>query len=82
MRGYFQSLKALISMNIFARPHYQSDVTQFIESLKQQNPELEAQQRQGRNLLWDKRIDPQQAAQARQSEVAQQPYVYQTGPSL
>jgi hypothetical protein len=69
-------------MNIFARPHYQSDVTQFIETLKQQRPELEAQQREGRNLLWDKRIDPQQAAQARQAQVAQKPYVYQTGPSL
>lgn len=69
-------------MNIFARPHYQSDVTQFIETLKQQRPELEAQQREGRNLLWDKRIDPQQAAQARMAKVAQKPYVYQTGPSL
>ena len=72
----------LIFMNIFARPHYQSDVTQFIESLKHEHPDLEAQQRQGRNLLWDKRIDPQQAAQARQAQVPQKPYVYQTGPSL
>ena len=69
-------------MNIFARPHYQSDVTQFIESLKQQHPELEAQQREGRNLLWDKRIDPQLVDQAQQAQVPQKPYVYQTGPSL
>ena len=25
-------------MNIFARPHYASDATQFIDSLKQQKP--------------------------------------------
>ena len=69
-------------MNIFARPHYVSDVTQFIDSLKTQKPELEAEQRQGRALLWDKQVDRQLAADARAAQVRQKPYVYQTEPSL
>jgi hypothetical protein len=69
-------------MNLFARPHYASDATQFIASLKQQNPELEAQQRQGRALLWDRPIDRQFTAEAQAARVKQKPYVYQTEPSL
>ncbi len=69
-------------MNLFARPHYTSDATQFIESLKQQKPELEVEQRQGRALLWDKSIDRELTAQARAANVKQKPYVYQTEPSL
>ena len=34
-------------MSIFARPHYTSDATQFIEQLKQQKPALDAQQQAG-----------------------------------
>jgi Protein of unknown function (DUF3460). len=33
---------------------YQSDITQFLNQLKQQKPNLEAEQRRGRSLLWDK----------------------------
>jgi hypothetical protein len=70
------------TMNLFARPHYASDATQFIESLKQQKPELEAEQRQGRALLWDKQIDRQLSAEAQAARVKQKPYVYQTEPFL
>jgi len=69
-------------MSLFARPHYVSDATQFIASLKQQKPELEAEQRQGRALLWDKPVDRQFAAEADAARVQQKPYVYQTEPSL
>ena len=31
---------------------YKSEITQFLEELKTQKPDLEAQQRQGRSLLW------------------------------
>ena len=65
-------------MSIFARPHYTSDATQFIDSLKAAKPALEAEQRQGRALLWDKHIDRDQQAQARAAQVPQKPYVYQT----
>ena len=65
-------------MSIFARPHYTSDATQFIEQLRQQKPTLEAEQRAGRALLWDKQIDRRAQAEMNAGEVAQQPYDYQT----
>ena len=57
---------------------YTSDVTSFIEQLKANKPTLEDEQRQGRNLLWDKRIDRDAQAEYAEAKVAQQPYVYQT----
>jgi Protein of unknown function (DUF3460) len=65
-------------MSIFARPDYSSEVTQFIDSLKKANPELEASQRAGRALLWEKPVDRQAQAEQRAARVPQKPYVYQT----
>jgi hypothetical protein len=58
---------------------YTSDVTSFIQELKANKPTLEAEQRQGRALLWDKRVDRDAQAEYSDARVAQQPYVYQTG---
>ena len=69
-------------MNIFARPHYASEATQFIDSLKAAKPSLEAEQRQGRALLWDKNVDRSFNAGAEEARVKQKPYVYQTEPTL
>ena len=66
-----------ITMPLFWKP-YKSDATQFIDSLKQRDPQLEERQRQGRSLLWDKDIDRQAQAEWRDARVAQKPYVYQT----
>jgi hypothetical protein len=65
-------------MSIFARPHYTSDATQFIDQLKSAKPQLEQDQQKGRSLLWDQQIDRDFQASAEAAEVAQQPYVYQT----
>lgn len=65
-------------MNIFRRPDYQSDTTQFINQLKTRQPELASQQREGRALLWDKQVDLQAQKDYRAARVAQKPYVYQT----
>ena len=64
-------------MPLFWKP-YKSDVTSFIETLKAKKPTLEAEQRQGRALLWDRPIDAAAESEHRVSRVAQQPYVYQT----
>ncbi|MDE2593771.1 MAG: DUF3460 family protein [Burkholderiales bacterium] len=64
-------------MPLFWKP-YKSDVTQFIDSLKQRDPQLEERQRQGRFLLWDKNVDRQAQQEYNESRVAQKPYVYQT----
>ena len=65
---------------IFRRPDYQSDVTQFIEQLKEQKPDLEAQQRAGRAIWWDKLLDRDQLAAWKQARVPQKPYVYGDDP--
>ncbi len=67
-------------MSFFARPHYASDATQFIDQLKTAQPQLEAEQRQGRALLWDKQVDREFQRQAEASRVPQGAYVYQTLP--
>jgi hypothetical protein len=66
-------------MPLFWKP-YKSDVTQFIESLKATKPTLEAEQRAGRALLWDRPVDRQATAEWAEARVPQQPYVYQTQP--
>jgi hypothetical protein len=64
-------------MPLFWKP-YRSDVTDFIETLKQRDPQLEERQRAGRALLWDRPQDRAAQAEAREDRVPQQPYVYQT----
>ena len=55
---------------------YKSDITKFIEELRERKPDLESSQREGRSLLWDRRQDPEFARQAREAKVRQTPYVY------
>jgi hypothetical protein len=57
---------------------YESDVTRFIAELKAGKPTLEAEQRAGRALLWDREIDRRAEGEWADAEVPQQPYVYQT----
>jgi hypothetical protein len=64
-------------MPLFWKP-YKSEITSFIEELKAQRPSLEAEQRAGRSLLWDKRVDAEAQEGFRDARVPQQPYVYQT----
>ncbi len=64
-------------MPLFWKP-YQSDVTQFISELKAKKPTLEAEQRAGRALLWDRPLDREALSEWREARVPQQPYVYQT----
>ncbi len=64
--------------NFFRRAPYKSEITQFIDELKTGKPDLEAQQRAGRALLWDKAVDRDAQRDYRAGRVAQKPYVYQT----
>jgi hypothetical protein len=64
--------------HFFRRPDYASDATQFIDQLKAAKPELDAQQRQGRALLWDTPVDREAQRGYKEARVAQKPYVYQT----
>lgn len=65
----------------FLKQHslYESDHSLFIKKLKEQNPQIEEDQRRGRDMLWDKApltLDEQK--RRAESRVKQQPYVYQT----
>ena len=66
-------------MPFFWKP-YQSDVTKFIDELKAKKPTLEAEQRAGRALLWDKQIDRSAQAEYEDAKVPQSPYVYFSRP--
>lgn len=64
--------------SIFLRPDYESEATSFIAQLKEAKPSLEAEQKAGRALLWDKAIDRTAQAEYRAARVPQKAYVYQT----
>ena len=66
-------------MPLFWKP-YTSDVTDFIAELKAKKPTLEAEQRAGRALLWDKQIDRSAQAKYSAATVPQSPYVYFSRP--
>ena len=65
-------------MSLFSRPAYTSETTDFLQQLKAAKPSLEAEQRQGRALLWDKKVNREDQAEFKDARVAQKPYVYQT----
>jgi hypothetical protein len=71
------ALFAPATMPLFWKP-YTSDVTNFIAELKAKKPTLEAEQRAGRSLLWDKALDRTAQAEWLDAKAPQQPYVYQT----
>ena len=56
---------------------YESEFTKFMRELKQQRPELEAEQGKSRAIWWDRQQDLETARRNRESRVKQQPYVYQ-----
>ena len=75
--GRLDSLRPSATMPLFWKP-YKSEVSSFIDDLKAKKPTLEAEQRAGRALLWDKQIDRELQSEYQEAKVPQQPYVYQT----
>ena len=67
-----------ILVKIFRRPDYNSDATQLIEQLKADKPDLDARQRAGMAIFWDKHVDREAWGDWREAQVPQKPYVYQT----
>jgi hypothetical protein len=57
---------------------YESEITGFLKQLKQEKPHLEAEQKKGRALLWDKQLDLGLQKGFQEGRVAQKPYVYQS----
>ena len=65
-------------LNLFRRSDYTSEATQFIDQLKANKLTLEAEQRAGRALLWDKNLNRTEQADYVDGRVPQQSYVYGT----
>ena len=65
-------------MSLFHRPHYTSEITSFIDGLKAKKPTLEAEQRAGRAIWWDKNLNRADQADYGEARMPQQAYVYGT----
>lgn len=63
---------------IFQRPAYTSEITDVINDMKAQNPQLESKQFAGRARLWDVLVDRKKQQELRKARVKQGAYVYQT----
>jgi hypothetical protein len=74
------SLTQKIANLLLKNREYQSDATHFITDLKRARPELDAQQRAGRALLWDKQINRDEQDGTQAARVKQKAYVYGTNP--
>ena len=61
----------------FKPQSYESEFTKFIRELKQQRPQLEAEQRKSRAIWWDHKQDLETTKRDKESRVKQQAYVYQ-----
>jgi len=59
-----------------AKP-YESDLTRMIRDLLRDKPHIVQEQKKGRALWWDKKLEPDEQKRARDSSVQQQAYVYQ-----
>jgi hypothetical protein len=57
--------------------NYESEITRFIKSYKEANPDVEKRQREGRARLWDRPQDAELIEGFKQAKVPQRPYVYQ-----
>ncbi|HJV84372.1 MAG TPA: DUF3460 family protein [Noviherbaspirillum sp.] len=58
--------------------NYESEFTEFLRDLKQEHPDIDKHQRDGRKLLWDKPpVPPDELKLAINSEVKLKPYVYE-----
>ncbi len=59
---------------------YESDTTRFLRDLLQEKPHIAEEQRKGRGLWWDKKLDLDMLRRSRESGVPVSPYAYQNLP--
>ncbi len=57
---------------------YESDATRMLRELIAARPEIADEQRKGRALWWDRKLDRDLLQRERESRVPQKGYVYQT----
>jgi hypothetical protein len=55
---------------------YRSEYDQFLEQMRAQHPEWGRGQREGLNLLWDKKVDLAELKSYREASEKKKPYPY------
>ena len=58
--------------------YYESDATTLIRDLLNAKPHIIEEQKKGRLLWWDRKLDRDELKRVQESRVRQQAYVYQT----
>ena len=66
--------------NGMAKPNrsYVSETTQFLRGLLAEKPHIVEEQKKGRSMWWDRKLDPEEQRRFREAKVKQKAYVYQS----
>jgi hypothetical protein len=76
-RGFIDDrLQAVFGRKI--KKDYESDATRMIRELLAERPQILAEQKTGRSLWWDRKLDLDQQRRTQESQIKQKGYVYQT----
>jgi hypothetical protein len=62
----------------FPWKYFESDAAKLLSELMREKPEIATEKSKGLALWWDRKLDADELERARESEVKQQAYVYQT----
>ena len=62
----------------FPWKYYESDAAKLLGELMLEKPQIAEEKNKGLALWWDRTLDADELRRVRESEVTQQPYVYQT----
>jgi hypothetical protein len=57
--------------------YYESDITRMLRELLQNKPHIVEEQKKGRDLWWDKKLDLDMLHRFQESRVPRTPYAYQ-----
>jgi hypothetical protein len=68
----------VIQIMTFPWKYYESDASKLLGELMREKPEIAEEKNKGLALWWDRKLDADGLRRARESEVRQQAYVYQT----
>jgi len=62
----------------FPWKYYESDAHQLLAQLMREKPRIAEEKKKGLALWWDRKLGDDELRRARESELKQQAYVYQT----
>jgi hypothetical protein len=58
--------------------NYVSETTQFLRGLLAEKPQIVEEQKKGRSMWWDRKLDLEEQRRFSEAKVKQKAYVYQT----